>query len=72
MIAMTVMKQYSSFKEIKMELRQLTLEREIAKERLKGAKLEIQSEIESINWLKATLNAFKKYGALLLLRKLMR
>lgn len=55
-----------------MELRQLTLEREIAKERLKGAKLEIQSEIESINWLKATLNAFKKYGALLLLRKLMR
>ena len=55
-----------------MELKRLSLEREIAKEKLKGSKLEIQSEIDSINWLKSAVNVLKKYGALVLLRRLLK
>jgi len=66
------MDRFNSFKELEMELKRLSLEREIAKEKLKGSKLEIQSEIDSINWLKSAVNVFKKYGALVLLRRLLK
>ena len=66
------MNPFNSFKELEMELRRLSLEREIAKERLKGSKLEIQSEIDSINWLKSAVNILKKYGALVFLRKILK
>lgn len=55
-----------------MELRRISLKREIAKEKLKGSKLEIQSELDSINWLKGTVNVLKKYGTLVLLRRLLK
>lgn len=66
------MNQFNSFKELEMELRRISLKREIAKEKLKGSKLEIQSELDSINWLKGTVNVLKKYGTLVLLRRLLK
>ena len=55
-----------------MELRRLSLEREIAKEKLKGSKLEIQSQIDSINWLRSGMNVLKKFGTLVLLRRILK
>jgi len=64
------MMKFDSFKELELELKRTRLKRNIAKERLKATKLGVQSDIASINWLQKTLDGIKKYGSILLLRKL--
>lgn len=66
----TVMNKFDSFEELELELKRTRLKRNIAKERLKATKLGVQSDIASINWLQKGLDGIKKYGSILLLRKL--
>lgn len=64
------MNTFDSFEALKLELKRTQIKRDIAKERLKATKLGLQSDIASINWLKKGLDGIKKYGTLILLRKL--
>ncbi|WP_343487306.1 hypothetical protein [Allomuricauda sp. d1] len=66
------MNRFNSFEELDLELKQVYLKKEIAKERIKGLGLEVQHELNSISWLKKGLNGIIKYGALLFVRKLIK
>lgn len=63
-------KNYTSFEEIELDLKLLSLERKISAEELKGLKYEFQDELKPYSWLKTGLKLFGNFGGLLLLKKL--
>ncbi|MRX64488.1 DUF6327 family protein [Maribacter luteus] len=63
---------YNSLKEIKLELQTLNLERKIQMEELKLTKHQIKEDLQPINWIATLFKGVKKYGALLLLKKMLR
>lgn len=63
---------YNSLKEIKLELQTLNLERKIQMEELKLTKHQIKEDLQPINWIATLLKGVKKYGALILLKKMLR
>ena len=67
-----VMKVYNSFREIKDDLIKLDLQRQIAQEEIKYIHLSVQKELGVYPWLNLVFKAVRKYGVLLLLRKIFR
>ncbi len=63
---------YSSFKEIEMDLKRLHLEKQIILEELKGVKYKVIADLQPYNWLMTGLEVTRKFGVLMLLRKLFR
>lgn len=63
---------YNSLKEIKLELHTLDLQRKIQLEELKLTKHQIKEDLQPINWIATLFKGIKKYGALILLKKLLR
>ncbi|UOB16720.1 hypothetical protein [Abyssalbus ytuae] len=64
------MKTYSSFDEIKYELKRLNLERQISLEEIKSLKLELQEDLSPYHWIKTGYKAISKFGTILLLKKI--
>ncbi|MDV7139541.1 DUF6327 family protein [Maribacter sp. TH_r10] len=63
---------YNSLKEIKLKLHTLNLERKIQMEELKLTKHQIKEDLQPINWIATLFKGVKKYGALILLKKMLR
>lgn len=63
-------KQYSSFKEIETDLKRIHLEKQILLEEIKGVKYKLLSDLQPYNWIMTGLNAAKKFGVLMLLKKM--
>lgn len=63
-------KNYSSFEEIALDLKLLSLERKISIEELKGLKYDIQEDLHEFSWLKTGLRLFKNFGGILLIKKI--
>jgi len=61
---------YTSFEEIELDLKLLSLENKINIEELKSLKYEFQDELSNYSWLKTGLQLFGNFGGLLMLRKL--
>ncbi|MBM1107712.1 hypothetical protein JQC67_16265 [Aurantibacter crassamenti] len=61
---------YSSFEEIRKDLRKLSLQRQIAFEEIKGLKQEVQEDFSSDNWMHTAFDAFKKFGILYIIRSI--
>jgi hypothetical protein len=64
------MKSYESFAEIERDLKQLSLEREIAFEELKMVKNDFEESIKPISILSSAVKFFSKYGVLMLVKKI--
>ena len=64
------MKTYESFAEIERDLKQLSLEREIALEELKMVKNDFEESIKPISILSGAVKFFSKYGVLMLVKKI--
>lgn len=63
---------YKNFDEIEFDLKRLKLERQIALEEIKGLKQDIKDDLSPYRWISTILSAIKKYGALYLIRKVIR
>lgn len=63
-------KTYNSFKEIDRDLKQLSLERQIAFEELKGVKQDFENSIKPITILSTVFKFVSKYGVLLIVKKI--
>ena len=66
------MKTYKSFDEINRDLRQLSLERQIAFEELKIVKNDFNDFIKPANMLNSVFKFVSKYGVLLLIKKFLK
>lgn len=66
----TVNMQYNSFKEIKLDLKKLNLERQILVEELKVQKHNVTEDLKPYNWIHWVLKIARKYGALVLIKKI--
>ncbi|MGB5820266.1 MAG: hypothetical protein WBG90_12340 [Saonia sp.] len=66
------MKTYQSFEEIKLDLKKIDLERQIAWEELKGLKNDLEEGFSPYNWLQTILKSIQKLGVLYLTRKLIK
>ena len=64
------MKAYQSFEEINRDLRQLSLERQIALEELKMVKYDFEESLKPLSIVKTVLSAFGKFGTLMLIKKI--
>jgi|UPI00036E64BA hypothetical protein len=67
-----MIKSYRSFDEIDKELKKLSLESQIALEELKGVKSDFEQTLRPINLLTSAFQFVRKYGILLLIKKLFR
>lgn len=65
-------KNYTSLEEIKLDLSILNLERKIYMEELKLTKHQIKEDLSPVNWIGTLLKGVKKYGLLILVKKLFR
>lgn len=65
-------KNYDSLQEIKLELQMLNLQRKIQMEELKLTRHQIKEDLSPINWIGTLLKGVKKYGMLMLLKKIIR
>mgnify|MGYP000613273006 CR=1 FL=1 len=65
-----ITEKYTSFDDINRDLKRLNLERKIALEELKAQRNYISEEIGQYSWINWVLKIGKKYGVVLLLRKL--
>ncbi len=65
-------KEFNSLEDIKLELLTLSLQRKIQMEELKLTKNQLKEELKPINWIGTLLSGVKKYGVLLLLKKIIR
>ncbi|WP_158975310.1 DUF6327 family protein [Cellulophaga sp. L1A9] len=65
-------KNYTSFEEIELDLKLLSLERKIAIEELKGLKHKVQEDLSPLNWLQTGYNIAKKFSTLLLVKKILK
>ncbi len=59
---------YSSFKEIELDLKKLSLERQILVEELKGQKHNVKEGLKPYNWIIWMLKFSRKYGAFMIIR----
>ncbi|MFD0861561.1 DUF6327 family protein [Sungkyunkwania multivorans] len=66
------MREYSSFEEINTELRTLDLKRKIALEELRSLQYDVKESLQPSAWVTTALKATRKYGILLLVRKIFR
>jgi hypothetical protein len=66
------MKIYTSFKEIERDLKQVSLERQIALEELKRVKNNFEESLKPINIASDALKFLSKYGALRWLKKILK
>lgn len=66
----TVPMQYNSFKEIELDLKKLSLERQILIEELKVQKHNVAEDLKPYNWINWALKFARKYGVLLLIKKI--
>lgn len=64
------MKAYKSLKEIELDLKKLSLERQIAIEEIKLAKNEFENSFKPINLFGGFLRMASKYGLLILIKKI--
>ena len=62
------MKIYKNLGQINMDLKRLSLERQIAWEEMKGLKQEVKHNLRPYNWLNTALSTVKKYGIIYLIR----
>lgn len=62
--------EYTSFEEIREDLKRLSLQRQIAFEEIKSLKHDVQEDFSSSNWIQTALGAVKKFGILFLIRKI--
>ena len=65
-------KNYNSLEEISNELQLLSLKREIHLEELKLTKHQLKEDLSPANWINTGIKAIKKYGILMLLRKIIK
>lgn len=65
-------KEFNSLEDIKLELLTLNLQRKIQMEELKLTKNQFKETLKPMNWIGMLLRGIKKYGILLLLKKLIR
>lgn len=65
-------KQYTSLDEIKLDLQTLNLQRKIQMEELKLTRHQIKEDLSPINWIGTLLKGVKKYGVLMLLKKIIK
>jgi hypothetical protein len=64
------MRIYNSFEEIDFDVKRLNLERKIAWEKIKHSSNEVQESLSPYNWIQTILSSIKKFGILLLLKKI--
>lgn len=62
--------QYTSFKQIELNLKRLSLERQILVEELKAQKHQVAEDLKPYNWVSWAYKLARKYGALLVIKKL--
>ncbi|KPM32136.1 Glutaminyl-tRNA synthetase [Croceitalea dokdonensis DOKDO 023] len=65
-------KQYTSLEEIKLDLQVLQLQRKIQMEELKSTRHQFKEDLSPANWIGTLLKGVKKYGVLLLLKKIIK
>jgi hypothetical protein len=65
-------KNFNSLEDIKLELLTLSLQRKIQMEELKLTKNQFKEDLKPMNWIGTLLKGVKKYGAIMLLKKLIR
>ncbi|WP_282178714.1 DUF6327 family protein [Maribacter stanieri] len=63
---------YKNFDEIEFNLKRLKLERQIALEKLKGLKQDVQEDLSPYNWVSTAFSAAKKFGMLYIMRKVVK
>jgi hypothetical protein len=63
---------YKAFEEIELDLKRLSLERQIAIEEFKGVKGEIKEDLKTSVLLKTIWKYANKYGAIMLIKKIIR
>ena len=63
-------KEFTNFDEIKLELKRLDLERQIAWEELKGLKEDVKEDLNPLSWVSTALNYMGKVGSLYFIKKL--
>jgi hypothetical protein len=61
---------YSSFEEIEYDLKRLNLERQIAVEQLKSFKVQIQEDLQPLNWVQSGFKIAGKLSTVMILKKL--
>ncbi|OAD45813.1 DUF6327 family protein [Polaribacter atrinae] len=64
------MKTYKSFEEIEIDLRQLSLEKQIALEELKMVKSDFEESLKPMSLLSNVVTAFGKFGTLMFIKKI--
>ena len=62
--------QYNSFKEIELDLKRLSLQRQILVEELKQQKHNVAEDLKPYNLVNWALKFARKYGALMLIKKI--
>lgn len=63
---------YNNLEEVEFDLKRLKLERQIALEEIKGIKQDIKDDLSPYSWISMAISAFKKYGMLYLIRKIIK
>lgn len=63
---------YNNLEEVEFDLKRLQLERQIALEEIKGIKQDIKDDLSPFSWISTAISAFKKYGMLYLIRKIIK
>jgi hypothetical protein len=64
------MKTYRSFEEIEIDLRQLSLEKQIALEELKMVKSDFEESLKPMNVISNVLSVLGKFGTLMFIKKI--
>ena len=63
-------KNYQSFEEIEMDLKLLSLQRQIAVEELNGLKQQFQEDLQPLHWIQSGFKIARKLSTLMLLKKI--
>ena len=66
------MKTYKSYSDVQRDLKQLSLERRIALEKMKLHKNKIGNELEPKQWMISVYKVAQKYGVYFIIRRLLR
>ncbi len=66
------MKVYNDIDSVERDLKILNLERQIAWEEIKAVKEEYKEDFRPYNWIQTGLKVASKYGAMLLLKRIIR
>ena len=63
-------KKYQSFEEIEMDLKLLSLQRQITVEELSSLKHQFQEDLQPLNWIQSGFKIAKKFSTLMILKKI--